>query len=82
VTRANWPPLAEKIRAAGSLKGEGIHRRKDGTTFPIEFSAKWIRLDRDYIVTVVRDITERRGAESHCARARNGSNPSWTTARR
>jgi|GEM_PF-285222 len=60
---AKWLELAEKIRVNGSQRGEGVHRRKDGTTFPIEFSAKWVHLDRDYIVTVVRDITERRRAE-------------------
>ncbi len=60
---AKWSQLAEQIHANGSQRGEGLHRRKDGTTFPIEFSAKWVHLDRDYIVTVVRDITERRRAE-------------------
>ncbi|MDR3403517.1 MAG: PAS domain S-box protein [Chthoniobacter sp.] len=58
-----WPSVAEKIRTNRSLNGEGLHRRKDGTTFPIEFSAKWVHLDRDYIVTVVRDISERKRAE-------------------
>lgn len=63
VTEATWPQLVETIRANGPQRGEGLHRRKDGTTFPIEFSAKWVRLDRNYIVTVVRDISERRRAE-------------------
>ena len=59
-----WPQFVERMRATGSLSGEGFHRRKDGTTFPIEFNAKWVRLDRDYVVTVVRDITERKRAEA------------------
>ena len=63
MTKPNWLQFVKKIRVTGSQRGEGIHRRKDGTTFPIEFNAKWVRLDRDYIVTVVRDITERRRAE-------------------
>ena len=63
VTAATWPPYVERLRAAGSVSGEGRHRRKNSTSFPIEFNAKWVRLDRDYIVTVVRDITERRQAE-------------------
>ena len=63
MTEASWPQLMEKIRTHGAQRGEGLHRRKDGTIFPIEFSAKWVRLDRDYIVTVVRDITERRRTE-------------------
>ncbi len=63
VTEASWAELAAKIQAAGSLSGEGRHRRKDGTSFPIEFNARWVHLDRDYIVTVVRDISERKRAE-------------------
>lgn len=63
ISVSDWPRMVQAIRAAGFLSGEGGHRRKDGTTFPIEFSAKWVRLDRDYIVTTVRDITKRRLAE-------------------
>jgi PAS domain S-box-containing protein len=58
-----WPQKAEKFRLAGNRRGEGVHRRKDGTIFPIEFNAKWVRLDRCYIVAVVRDITERKEAD-------------------
>jgi PAS domain S-box-containing protein len=64
VTSSGWPKLSASMQSAGSGSGEGLHRRKDGTTFPIEFNAKWVRLDRDYIVTVVRDITERKRAEA------------------
>ena len=68
ISPAGWPALAEKIRAAGTLGGEGTHRRKDGTSFPIEFNASWVRLDRDYIVTVVRDISERQRTQREAAR--------------
>jgi PAS domain S-box-containing protein len=60
---SDWPKMAEALRATGAVRGKGRHRRKDGTTFPIEFSAKWVRLDRDYIVTVVRDISVREEAD-------------------
>jgi PAS domain S-box-containing protein len=63
LTAEKWAQSAEKTRLAGSRGGEGVHRRKDGTTFPIEFSAKWVRLDRDYVVAVVRDITGRKEAD-------------------
>lgn len=63
ITEPDWPRMVQAIRAAGFLSGEGRHRRKDGTTFPIEFNAKWVRLDRDYIVTTLRDITARKQAE-------------------
>ena len=59
IDESDWQKAVEIIRAKGSISGEGIHRRKDGTTFPVEYNAKWVSLDRNYIVAVVRDITER-----------------------
>lgn len=38
---------------------ESRHTRKDGSTFPVEVNVKRVQLDRGYIVSVVRDITER-----------------------
>ncbi len=64
IREADWPNLVAAMRANGPVTGEGFHRRKDGTTFPVEYSAKWVRLDRDYIVTTVRDITPRKQAEA------------------
>jgi two-component system sensor histidine kinase/response regulator len=40
------------------------HRRKDGTTFPVECSMQSAYVDGEHIVmTLIRDLTERRGAE-------------------
>ena len=63
VTPAGFARVGKEIRRAGSLLWEGIHRRKDGSTYPVEVTVKHVHLDRDYIVAVVRDITERRRAE-------------------
>lgn len=41
----------------------GVHLRKDGSTFPVEVSQKLVQLDRSYLVAIARDITERRQAE-------------------
>lgn len=68
LTEDKWRKLTEKIRLAGSLAWEGSHVRKDGSTFPVEFSAKWFRLERDYIVTVVRNISERKRTEQRFRR--------------
>jgi len=43
---------------------ETVHRRKDGSTFPVEVSPRIIQLDREYCLAIVRDITERKNAES------------------
>jgi len=58
-----WKEFIETHRSAVSRTIESRHRRKDGSTFPIEVSLNFIRLDRDYLVAVVRDITERKQLE-------------------
>ncbi len=63
VTESSWPQVIQKTRELGSASVEGRHLRKDGTTFPVEVSIKLVRLDREYLVTVVRDISERKHAE-------------------
>ena len=60
IATLGWPSVIAKIRADGLLNSEGIHRRKDGTEFAVEVSATLVQLDREYLVTVVRDITARR----------------------
>jgi PAS domain S-box-containing protein len=58
-----WPVLVEKIKETGFATILGRHRRKDGSTFPVEINSRYIDLNRGYMVAVVRDITERRKAE-------------------
>jgi two-component system cell cycle sensor histidine kinase/response regulator CckA len=38
---------------------QGYNRRKDGSTFPVEVSLRYVRLDQDYVVAAVRDVTDR-----------------------
>jgi PAS domain S-box-containing protein len=54
----------ERLWDSGALLVESVHRRKDGSTFPVEVNMKWVWLDRDYIVAVVRDISERKKSEA------------------
>ena len=58
-----WAAQIDRIRQAGSRAFLGVHRRKDGSIFPVEVNANYITLDRDYVISVVRDITERKAAE-------------------
>lgn len=53
----------EQLRRSGFVVHEGRHRRKDGSTFPVEVSLRMVELDRRYIVTFCRDISERKRAE-------------------
>ena len=42
---------------------ERTHKRKDGSTFPVELNMRLIQLEREYCVAISRDITERKKAE-------------------
>jgi len=53
-----------RLYESGSFVREGFHRRKDGSTFPVETSIKLIELEQSYVVAVSRDITARKQAEA------------------
>lgn len=53
-----------EINAHGSSYIETIHERSNGTTFPIEISARLVEVDGvQYYQSIGRDITERKKAE-------------------
>jgi PAS domain S-box-containing protein len=60
--------MNQKMRKSGFAIMESQHRRKDGSTFPVEINIKYVHLDREYAVAVVRDITERRATEGTLSR--------------
>jgi PAS domain S-box-containing protein len=68
---AAWARNLEQLRRLGSRLHVGLHRRKDGSIFPVEVNITYVRLNRDYIVAVVRDVTERRQAEEELQRTAN-----------
>ncbi len=47
------------LKKFGSMVVQRFHYRKNGTRFPVETNVKLIRLEREYIVSVARDVTER-----------------------
>lgn len=55
--------LDEEMKKSGFVTFESLHLRKDGTMFPVEVNVKVVRLEKDYRLAVVRDITERKQAE-------------------
>jgi PAS domain S-box-containing protein len=52
-----------EIGKSGFATFESLRRRKDGSIFPVEVNVQAVRLERDYRLAVVRDITERKRAE-------------------
>ena len=63
VTAPIFAQSMTRIREAGPLTLESVHRRKDGSTFPVEVNARLVQLDREYLLAIVRDITERKRTE-------------------
>ena len=60
--------INEELRTKNVWTLQGVNRRKDGSTFPVEVNLKYVKLDHDYIVADVRDITERLLVEKSHAR--------------
>jgi len=60
--------VKEQIGKSGVTRFESVHRRKDGSTFPVEISIGLIELDRPYMLGIVRDITERKLIEERVRR--------------
>ncbi|MFO7639081.1 MAG: PAS domain S-box protein, partial [bacterium] len=61
---AGFLRLRDAILRSGEFYGEGAGRRRDGTELPVELSCSRLALgDETLVITLVRDITERRRAE-------------------
>lgn len=52
------------IQQKGEVRFESVHRRKDDTKFPVEVITKLVELDKPYLMSIARDITERKHAEA------------------
>ena len=64
----SWHAHVNELRQKGHLISEGVHKRKNGTTIPVEVNVSYVVQDtREYMVAVVRDITGRKRAEKEIA---------------
>lgn len=64
--RAHFPKHIRIAEERGNCTYESLHRRKDGTTFPVAVSLTTVRSDTDelwFCVVCVWDISERKQAE-------------------
>ncbi len=83
-----WPGHFAELRRKGTITLESVQRRKDGSTFPVEVVANYVRFgDDERNCAIVRDITERKRNESllldseqhYRTLADGGSMLIWTT---
>ena len=60
----SWRKHIEEVKREGFMILESRYKRKDGTIFPVEINVKFTNVEeKDYMVAIVRDITERKQAE-------------------
>jgi PAS domain S-box-containing protein len=65
--------VAKQIELAksGGVLFEAIHKHKNGTTLPVEVSARGVNLDgKQFLLSVIRDITERKRSEEALLQAK------------
>ena len=62
-TRAETDAHLARFALVGDDRFETKHRRKDGSTFDVEISAQYRTLAGGGIITFLRDISDRKGAE-------------------
>ena len=53
-----------RIAIKQGLVFETVHKRKDGSSFPVEVASKPSKLGDDVLLSVIRDITERRALQA------------------
>ena len=64
VTEISAATVIAELKKTGFMVMESVHRRKDGSTFPVEVSMKRVQLEREYVVAIAHDLTERKQTEA------------------
>jgi PAS domain S-box-containing protein len=64
ITESSVVKIKQELWKSGFLVMERVHRRKDGSTFPVEVSMRLVQLERDYVITISRNLTEARRTEA------------------
>ena len=68
-TQEDWESFVDELRAEGAVNFDGTHVREDGSTFPVEVNVTHVELDQEYVLSIARDVTERRQRERELKRA-------------
>lgn len=64
ITREKMLDLKKILDVSGAVTHETVHRRKDGTTFPVEITANQLKFKgKPYVISFDKDITERKRVE-------------------
>ena len=64
IAEKDWREHRKKTREKGNVTIESVHKRKDGSTFPVEVTINFVEFkDRKVSFYFARDITERKNSE-------------------
>lgn len=65
VERSQWATFVDRLRTLDTSSFiQGVHRRKDGSTFPVEVTVSYKGLDgKEYLLAIARDVTKRHEQE-------------------
>ncbi|HUJ68920.1 MAG TPA: PAS domain S-box protein [Syntrophorhabdales bacterium] len=64
ITPEKMNEVWQRLRREGAVVAETVHRRKDGTEFPVEVTSTYVRFgDREFNCAFARDITEKKRLE-------------------
>jgi len=70
VDKDHFHERLSELKESASYIREGLHKRKDGTAFPVEISGRYIEIDEThYYQGIIRNITERKQAEEALKKA-------------
>ena len=62
--KRNW----RNLQSGSSMRVDGLHRRKDGTTFPVEVNVGLVQFDgKRVMLAIARDVTRRKQREAAIA---------------
>jgi len=68
---SSWKSHVEELKDKGHMVLEARQKRKNGTTFPVDININHISIEmNNYIVAIVRDITERKKIEEKIIKAK------------
>ncbi|MFC1556076.1 PAS domain S-box protein, partial [candidate division KSB1 bacterium] len=63
-TKEIWPAHWRDIKEKGPFSLESLHRRKDGTTFPVEITVNYLAYeDKEFNCAFVKDISDKKRIE-------------------
>ncbi len=76
-----WNDFIAQIRQRGHFQIESVHRRGDGTIYPVELNSTLVRTDRsDIICTIARDTTVQTTELTNLSRSRDHMESALDTA--